>query len=820
MNPIHCGHKDLRTKRFRAGGTAGAAAMMTALVCLAVLAPRAQEAPPAPPVSTPIDIGPPPQVVRGTILGAKDQYAVAGATVLLEVSDMSTRRPILKTRARTDNDGRFEADLSSVKAEWIGIQFNAWSPHHAEALKIEIIEKKSLPFEITIELQPGFCISGHVYDPKGKPLPGASVEVPYSRPVISEFDGFYSLEGIPLYGRTQVTASAAGYSTEVQTVSNSSTDGVTGVDFHLRGSRSLEGTVTDTKGDPISGATVILSVSLGSQSRTTTDTGRFVFEDLPFGEQKIYIQVRHPEYSLVEIERELGDEAPPPLEIKMQRAAALEGRVVDGQGRPVSGAEVALSLPDLIPRTLDTTDLDGRFKIKSLPLGELVLTVSPPGNSALERTGELLLQQSGKRLKGDVDPWPDGNASDYEGSYSADGIIMLVRKDRKSASSLYGSKEMAEDAGVEKSQEKKLEKQEKNLGRDAQATSTPASTSTRPPVAAEYTGRVSANGLRAMGRLKGLVPGAASGSWEAQRENGSRDSLDGIWIMKESLSPPEVALAPARQRITTREGETLREEITLRPGWTLNGRTLDSTDAPIANARVRLASWKKSPAPKFETRSDANGNFVFSGLPEGEITVVAYEPSWGGASRAFSAPPEKSDKPEVFVLNRSASGSGSDRTGGSAGAAAAESPFEAGPKEGDAALDFSAKLLDGGEVSMAGMKGKVVILDFWASWCGPCAAEMPSVRRVYSKYKDRSDFALIGVSLDSEESDVRGAMKRLGITWPQVFDGQGWDTPMAQKYKVMAIPRAFIIGRDGKIAARDLRGEELLNAVQKLLDGN
>ena len=139
--------------------------------------------------------------------------------------------------------------------------------------------------------------------------------------------------------------------------------------------------------------------------------------------------------------------------------------------------------------------------------------------------------------------------------------------------------------------------------------------------------------------------------------------------------------------------------------------------------------------------------------------------------------------------------------------------IQAALKPGSTFPDFDVKGLDGKPLSVAGEKGKVVLIDFWATWCGPCRAELPNVIDTYKKYHDKG-FDIIGVSLDSDRDKLDDFLKKQdGMSWPQFFDGQGWGNELAKKYGVEAIPFTVLIGPDGKIIGTDLRGEKLGAAV-------
>ena len=131
--------------------------------------------------------------------------------------------------------------------------------------------------------------------------------------------------------------------------------------------------------------------------------------------------------------------------------------------------------------------------------------------------------------------------------------------------------------------------------------------------------------------------------------------------------------------------------------------------------------------------------------------------------------------------------------------------------------DIKAATPDGGELSVGEVaaNAKVLLIDFWASWCGPCRAEMPNVKAAYEKFHPQG-FEIIGVSLDSDGEAWKKAIADLGMTWPQISDLQGWDCEGASTYAVRAIPATVLI-KDGKIVARDLRGDKLAEKVEELL---
>lgn len=134
-------------------------------------------------------------------------------------------------------------------------------------------------------------------------------------------------------------------------------------------------------------------------------------------------------------------------------------------------------------------------------------------------------------------------------------------------------------------------------------------------------------------------------------------------------------------------------------------------------------------------------------------------------------------------------------------------------------MDIAFTSTAGDEIDLSKMNDKVVLVDFWATWCGPCVAEMPNVIAAYEKYHDKG-FEVVGISLDQDKEALDSFTKERGMTWPQYFDGKGWENPIAGKFGITGIPATFLIGKDGKIVATDLRGPALEAQLEKLLSDN
>lgn len=132
-------------------------------------------------------------------------------------------------------------------------------------------------------------------------------------------------------------------------------------------------------------------------------------------------------------------------------------------------------------------------------------------------------------------------------------------------------------------------------------------------------------------------------------------------------------------------------------------------------------------------------------------------------------------------------------------------------------VDFAMKTPEGEDVKLSDFigKDKYTLIDFWASWCGPCRREMPTVVEAYNKYKAKG-FGIVGVSLDENAEQWKKAIKNLNITWTQMSDLKGWQCEGAKLYGVRGIPATVLVDKEGTIIARDLRGEDLINKLNEL----
>ncbi|MCH7721088.1 MAG: carboxypeptidase regulatory-like domain-containing protein [Planctomycetes bacterium] len=262
-----------------------------------------------------------------------------------------------------------------------------------------------------------------------------------------------------------------------------------------------------------------------------------------------------------------------------------------------------------------------------------------------------------------------------------------------------------------------------------------------------------------------------------------------------------VGYAPQLQTIEIAGRSKTQLDFALQPATTLSGTVVDDQGKPVVDAYVIAEQWRGFHTLGLRGLTDERGTFVILDAPTDEFDITVF-------ARGYEALPAQTVRwdasPHRLELATAPEQAYSAPAGGKV-------------KVGEPAPDIDVVTLDGRKIKLSELKGKTVLLDFWATWCGPCVAEMPNLLAVHKKYGDRKDFLLLGITLDFEEKALRGFLDKQKIPWPQVFGEKGNAEKAADAYGVMAVPATFLIDPEGNVTAMHLRGPQLDSAIADLL---
>lgn len=175
------------------------------------------------------------------------------------------------------------------------------------------------------------------------------------------------------------------------------------------------------------------------------------------------------------------------------------------------------------------------------------------------------------------------------------------------------------------------------------------------------------------------------------------------------------------------------------------------------------------------------------------------------------APPVENLAAELEALVKAPDASAEDKTAAEKALKTIKTMAELKSKP----LELKFTAVDGREVDLAKMRGKVVLIDFWATWCGPCVAELPNVLKAYQELHPKG-FEIVGISLDSDKAKLEKFVKDKGMEWPQFFDGKGWKNEISSGFDIHSIPAMWLVNKEGMVVDTAARGG-LEEKVAKLL---
>lgn len=323
--------------------------------------------------------------------------------------------------------------------------------------------------------------------------------------------------------------------------------------------------------------------------------------------------------------------------------------------------------------------------------------------------------------------------------------------------------------------------------------------------------------MRRAGRIAGEILDAATG----RPLNGARVLLgedlsdlaprsftndDGKYLLKGAPSGTCVitvhcsGYAPETAEVRVAVGETASNSFKLSKGVLLKGVVKTEGGDPIKGAYIETGAWRGRQTLGLRAITDDQGRFEIDDAPPDEFELVAMRGRSGVVKKKVT--PGTSATVE-FLMPAAAADDG-------------PTPL-ATVKVGDAAPDFMLTGPAGESIKLADLKGKTVLMTFWATWCPPCVAEVPIVVAAYEKLGSRKDVVFLNLSLDMDKKAAQDCIAKKKMVWLQAIGVEGGATKAADAYGVHAIPTNFVIGSDGKILARDLHGTAIEARLRELL---
>jgi len=509
-----------------------------------------------------------------------------------------------------------------------------------------------------------------------------------------------------------------------------------------------------------------------------------------------------------EVELTLGDDLPPFVDVGLEGAVIAFGIVTDaGSGAPVADAAVKIETGG--NQWSSRTDADGKFRVAGLRPGPGMVIVESPGYGRSRLPvedfadfGELVVLLSSER----VVRFKIANDLGEPVARATVGVVAPATGDMLSG--------VTDEAG---------EVVFRGMNADI----------TELRIHLEHAGHVCSAGYdrvvtldeEEMESSRGLImiraatlTGKVTDAQTADPLGGARviagegmpDSLPATWTDFEGeyrlegvppgRSPVTVyraGNAPALKEVSLAAGEQTQVDFALGPSGEVHGLVVDGEGKPVPRAYVQITQWRSWNTLGLQALTDDEGTFLLYNAPADPFTIAI---SSRGHADLRSQTVQAREEPYKFTLparSRDKEGDG----------------FLATLKAGDAAPPLDLLTLDGKRLTSDSLKGKWVLLDFWATWCGPCVAELPSMKAVWEAHGRRDDFRMIGISLDDSAAALQAFVDKSGLHWTHVFGDAGGARKTAEAYGAHAIPFIVLISPEGNVAAVDLRGPDMAETI-------
>ncbi len=579
-----------------------------------------------------------------------------------------------------------------------------------------------------------------------------------------------------------------------------------------------EGQITDPMGAALSGV-VVTARPVGKPdseplaTATTDSLGDFVLAASKPNEGKVAVTFAKEMFAELTREIEVGGEDVPYIGLSLHGNLTVQGRVLDALTKaPVVGAEVSAASYE--ESWSGTSDEEGRFTLTGVSPGGGELTVQAEGYGRERKmvrsfvdVQELVLRVKPERVvhvkvvddaqrpvQGVMVEAFDQPRDDLRTFVTDDKGLVTVNGIHFDAEIL--TLRMMHDGHVSDVEfsrvlhlpkDKTVSTHQESIDRAGTISGTIADAKTGRPI----------HGARVM--TGDTYVDHSPRDWTNHR---GKYTIEGVRPGAATVTVHVRGYATDLRAVTVEPGNKAATDFELSAAQTIEGIVKDENGDPVADVFVRTGTWRKRKTLGLQAITDEKGRFLIEDAPRDEFELTAMPQIGEAVTKSVHG---SSREPVTFTL---AVAPDRDAPGG-----------QEGLNLGDVAPAIEVTMIDGTKMNTADFAGKVVLLDFWATWCAPCLDELPYLATVWKKYGSRDDFVMIGLSRDFDVETLQNFLRvNTGITWPNAVGDAGGVETAAEKFGVTWIPRVYLIDRKGKVVGKNLRGEKVVQEVEKLFD--
>ncbi|HZN66201.1 MAG TPA: carboxypeptidase regulatory-like domain-containing protein [Tepidisphaeraceae bacterium] len=754
--------------------------------------------------------------VEGVVLGAEGK-PVKGAAVGVGRDRVASN---VTPEFNTDEQGKFSFAAQPGEQCVITVKAKGHAPELQEFLADRDVDGAKAK-QVTFRLQPAKTLRGRVVDAQGKPVPKATVYTDTWRGkrtlnhrLETDAEGRFTWDGAPA-DAVQCDIFKMGYADLRQHALTASDKEVT---VTLRKPLKVRGTVVDAEtGKPLEKFSVIQGLSFSDsqpvhwqrregQEKPTGKDGKFEYEQ-SYPYPGYAVRVEADGYLPAESRVFRMDEGEVALELKLRKGQGITGVVRGADGKPAAGAKVVVATPSntaYIHNGKDindqgcataTADNEGRYSLPPQVGPHMLVFIHENGYAELPgeqaaKSADVTLAQWGRvegRVTVGTKPAADSELSLYH--------VELGRYDPK-APRIHHQVDARSD-GEGKFVFERVRPGEANVNRTIRMPMgnggwmNPATHSARVKIEPGKTIQVvlGGTGRPVVGRLR--IPDEVKKlpSWHYY-----------MCSLTTKVDYPKLEVPDNVKELPPEERQKWHEAFMKSPEGQAYQKKMEE-----AQQQHRSYALVMAPDGAFRADDVPAGTYTLSvsiakANPDGSCGPGDVVATAGGPVTVPEMPGGRSDEPlEVPSL---------------------EMTLRKTVNVGDVAPAFVAKTVDGKELRLEDLKGKYVLLDFWATWCGPCIGETPNLKATYEAFGKDGRLVMVGLSLDEKPEAPKKYAEKNGLGWVQGFLGEWSTSKVPDMYGVTGIPSIWLIGPEGKVIAKDLRGERIKSEVEKALSAS